>query len=131
MGLEARKEKYAKGVEKPRKLTKSERNACGPDIPAEMGGGLKKCYLVKKYEKEIRAEIECRGITDFPVDGDGNPKSYEKLSMMEKKQILLVDEMKNLAAELKAREGIKPSDVKYITPRSAEMLALVLEINKP
>ena len=96
-----------------------------------MDGGLNTFYLINKYDKEIRAEIECQGIMDFPVDGDGNPKSYEKLSMMEKKQILLVDEMKNLAAELKAREGIKPSDVKYITPRSAEMLALVLEMNKP
>ena len=39
--------------------------------------------------------------------------------------------MKNLAAELKAREGIKPSDVKYIAPRSAEMIALVALLNKP
>ena len=106
--METRKEKYAKGIEKPRKLTKSEQNACGPDISAEMDGGLKKCYLINKYEKEIRAEIECRGITDFPKDDNGNPKSYDKLSMMEKKQILMVDETKNLAAELKAREGIKP-----------------------
>ena len=39
--------------------------------------------------------------------------------------------MKNLAAELKAHEGIKPSDVKYIAPRSAEMIALVIQLNKP
>ena len=89
-----------------------------------------KHYIINKHDKEIKAEIECRGITDFPKDDDGNPKSYDKLSMMEKKQILLVDKMKNLAAELKARKGIKPSDVKYITPRLVEMLALVLEMNK-
>ena len=35
------------------------------------------------------------------------------------------------AAELKAREGITPSNVKQIAPRSAEILALVLELNKP
>jgi hypothetical protein len=52
-------------------------------------------------------------------------KSYEQLRMMEKKILLLIDEMKNLAAELKAREGIKPSDVRHIAPRSAEMVALV------
>ena len=45
--------------------------------------------------------------------------------------LLLVDEMKNLAAELKAREGITPSDVKYIVPQSAEMITLVIKINKP
>ena len=39
--------------------------------------------------------------------------------------------MKNLAAELKAREGITPSDVKYIVPQSAEMITLVIKINKP
>ena len=43
----------------------------------------------------------------FPEkDDDGNPKSYVKLGMMEKKEILLVDKMKNLVAELTAREGI-------------------------
>jgi len=57
--LEARKEKYSKGVEKPRKITKSEQNVCGPDMLAEMDGGLKKCYIIRKYEKELKAEIEC------------------------------------------------------------------------
>ena len=128
--LEARKEKYSKGIQKPRKITKSEQNVCGPDISAEMDGGLKKCYIIRKYEKEIKAEIECRGITDFPKGEDGNRKSYKQLSMMERKTLLLIDEMKNLAAKLKAREGIKP-DVEHIAPRSAEMLALVLQLNKP
>ena len=64
--LEARKEKYSKGVEKPRKITKSEQNACGPGISAEIDGGLKKCYLIRKYEKETKAEIHCRRIIFFP-----------------------------------------------------------------
>ena len=34
--LEAHKEKYAEGVEKPRKETKSEQSRCGLDIPAEL-----------------------------------------------------------------------------------------------
>ena len=44
----------------------------------------------------------------------------------------LVDEMKNLTAELKVREGIKPSasDVMYIAPQSAEMVALVIQIHE-
>ena len=36
--------------------------------------------------------------------------------MKEKKDLLQVYEMKNLAAQLKVREGIQPSDVKYIVP---------------
>ena len=98
--------KYTTGVEKPRSITKSEQNACGPYIPAEMNGGLKKCYLINKYNKEINAEIDCQGITDLPRDDVGNPRSYDKLSIMEKKDVLLVDNIENLAAELEAHEGI-------------------------
>ena len=51
------------------------------------------------------------------------------MSTKEKKDLLRVDEMKNLTAQLKVREGIKPGDVKYIVPQSAEMIALVRRIN--
>ena len=50
--------------------------------------------------------------------------------MKEKKDLLKVDEMKNLVAQLKAREGIQPSNIKYIVPHSAEMKTLVITINK-
>ena len=92
--LEARKAKYAEGIEKPRKITKAEQNSCGPDITAEMDGGLKIKYILQKYDKEIRAEIECRGIR--------LSKPYTQLSMTEKKNLLKVDEMKNLVVQLKA-----------------------------
>ena len=39
--LEERKEKYAKGILKPRKITKAEQNSFGVDIPAEMDGGIR------------------------------------------------------------------------------------------
>lgn len=41
-------------------MTKSEQNKCGPDIPSEMDGGLKINDTLKKYYKEIWAEIELR-----------------------------------------------------------------------
>ena len=63
----------------------------------------------EKYDKETKAEIDCRGITIFSKDEEGKWQSYEQLSMMEKKNILLVVEMKTLG-------------VKYITPQSAEWL---------
>ena len=47
---------------------------------------------------------------------------------METKKLLLIDEMKNFATELKAREGITSSDVKDIVPRSGEMIALVTQL---
>ena len=37
--------------------------------------------------------------------------------------------MKMLSGELKAGEGIKPSNIKYIVPRSTAMSALVTKIN--
>ena len=46
------------------------------------------------------------------------------------KRLLRLDEMKNLVAQGKARDGIKPGDVKYIVPCSAEMVALVTAINR-
>ena len=36
-----------------------------------------------------------------------------------------MDQMKMLAEELKGGDAIKPSDVKYIVPKSAAMTALV------
>ena len=126
--LEARKDKYSKGVNKIRKTTKSETNTCGMDVPAEMDGGLKMKDIQKKYETEVDAEIVCRRI-ELPVDEDGKRKPCNQLSMKEKRDLLRIDQMKMLAGELKAGDGIRPSDVKYIVPKSAAMKALVLRIN--
>ena len=43
---------------------------------------------------------------------------------------LRLDEMKNIVAQGKAQDVIKHSDVKYVVPWSAEMIALVSRINK-
>ena len=93
--LEARKAKYAEGIKKPHKITKAEQSLCGLDIPAEMDGGLTIKNLQKRYDEEIRAEIECQGIQ--------YNRPYYQLSMKEKKDILKFDKMKHLAAELKAQ----------------------------
>ena len=54
---------------------------------------------------------------------------FDRLSMKEKRDLLRVDQMKMLAEELKAGDGIRPSDVKYIARQSVAMRALVTRIN--
>ena len=49
--------------------------------------------------------------------------------MAEKKELLINDETGILAVELKAREGIKPTNVKSIAPQSREIKELVVKIN--
>ena len=98
------------------------------DVPAEMDGGLKMKDIQKRYDKEIEEEMVCRRI-ELPVGEDGNRKRSDHLSMKEKRDLLRVDQMKMFAAELKAGDGIKPNDVKYIVPKSAALKALVARIN--
>ena len=88
--LEARKLMYARGIKQPRKLTKSEQNTCGADIPTEMEGWNKIKDIIKRYDKEIKTEIECR---EIKLD-----EAHGELNMKEKKDLLQVDEMKNIAA---------------------------------
>jgi len=126
--LDARKDRYAEGVDKPRKITKSEVNVCGADVPAEMDGGLKKKDIQSKYDKEIKAEMEHRRIR-YPEGEDGEPKPFKKLTMKEKRDLLVLDEIRVLAAEGKARDGIEPRNVKYIVPQSTEMKDLAARIN--
>ena len=78
--------------------------------------------------KQPPLQISFRRI-EFPEDDDGNKKTFDQLSMKEKRDLLRVDQMKMLAEELKAGDGIRPSDVKYIVPQSAAMRALVVRIN--
>ena len=126
--LEARKVKYSKSVDKIRKITKSEMNACDIDVRAKMEGGLKMKDVQKKYEEVIDAEIVCRRIK-LPLDEDGRKKTCTQLNIKEKRDLLRMDQMKMLAEELKGGDGIKPSDVKYIVPKLAAMKALVAKIN--
>ena len=56
--------------------------------------------------------------------------AYKELKQREKVDYLWRDETKNLVAQGKAQDGIKPSDVKYIVPQSAEMIALITRIKK-
>ena len=119
--LERQKVKYASGIENPRKRIKNEQNTCCLDIPAEMDGGLKEKDMQRKYDKEIRAEIEFRKLR--------LEKPYEELSIAEKKELLINSEMGIRAAQLKARDGISPGDIKYIAPQSKEMQDLVERLN--
>ena len=105
-----------KGVNKTQKTTKSETNTCGIDVPAEMDGGLQIREIQKKHAKEVDAEIVCRRI-ELPVAEDGKRKKINQLSIKEKRDLLRVDQMKMLAGELKAGNGISPNDVKYIVPK--------------
>ena len=56
-------------------------------------------------------------------------KPYEELSIAEKKQLLINSEMGIRAAQLKARDGISPGEIKYIAPQSKEMQDLVERLN--
>ena len=78
--------------------------------------------------KDCAAAIKNSRI-ELPEDDDGNKKTFDRLSMKEKRDLLRVDQMKMLAEELKTGDGIRPSDVKYIVPQSAAMRALVARIN--
>ena len=57
-------------------------------------------------------------------------KPYAQLTAKEKKDHLRMDEMKYRVADGKARDGIELKDIKYIVPRSAEMIALISVINR-
>ena len=103
-------------------------NVCGPDVPAEMDGGLKKKDIVRKYNRQNKAEMKKRRIK-HPKDEDGKSKPFEKLTMKEKRDLLVLDEISTLAAKGKAREGIESRNVKYIVPQSEKMKELVATIN--
>ena len=57
-------------------MTKSEQLGCSTNIPAEVDDGLKICYIFKKYDKKIKAEIEYRWIKEFPRHDNGKQKRY-------------------------------------------------------
>jgi hypothetical protein len=51
--------------------------------------------------------------------------------MLEKKDLLRINEMLILAIQGKARNGITPKDVPHIEPESVEMIALIELLNNP
>ena len=56
---------------------------------------------------------------ELPLDRDGKRKKCNQLSTKENRDLLRIDQMKMLAGELKAGDGIRPKDVKYTAPKSA------------
>ena len=87
-----------------------------------MNGGIRIGKLLVKYEKEIKAEIEFRGIK---YQGE-----YSKLGHRAKVELLKKSELGKLAGEGKAQEGMTLKNIYYIVPESQEMKALVSLINK-
>ena len=67
---------------------------------------------------------------DLLIGDNINPKRYGQVSMAAKKAVLLIDNMKNPMAQLKACKGIKPADVKHIMSQSADMISLIIQMNK-
>ena len=59
---ESTKKRFAHGVQKKRKITKSEQNETGLMITPELQGSLKTKFLTKKYKKAVDAEILHRGL---------------------------------------------------------------------
>ena len=119
--LDKTKERFARRVDKSRKITKSELNPSGVDMTADMGGAVKMTSLTNKVDNNIFAEVKDQQIELTNI--------WEKLSIKEKRDILRKDKMKRLAAEGKSRDGIKMDDIKQIIPMSDKMIAMVERIN--
>ena len=60
----------------------------------------------------------------YPKGEDGKSKFIKELTMKEKRDLLVLDEIGILAAEGKAREGIKPRNIMNIVSQSEEMKEL-------
>ncbi len=101
VNLDATKEKFAKGIDKVRKLTKAETNTCGLDVPGEMDGRVKMKDLQKKYTPQMKAEFKARCIK---VAADFH---WDTAKIKDIHDYLCVHEMQQLTEEGKARDGIK------------------------
>ena len=111
--LEDRKEKYTIGVGKKQKLTKLEQCRSAPNCMVEVGSVAKLGELTVDRGEAIKAEIDFCAIK--------YSRQYSRLSHQEKKDLLRKDKVYRLIDELKGRDGITPSDVKYICPLLGEM----------
>ena len=62
-----------------------------PVVSSTDGRGLKTKDIQKKYDKEIQAELDCRGI-DYPKDEHGDLNTFDQLSMKEKSDLFKIDQ---------------------------------------
>ena len=96
-----------------------------------MDGGLKICYIPKEYNKETKAKIEYRGVKEFPIDDNRKQTRYNKLRILEKKDLLRINKMQIMAAQGKAHNGITPGGVPYSMSHSTKIIALVEILTNP
>ena len=73
---------------------------------------LKKKNIQQQYDREMRAEMEQRCIK-YPKYKNGKSKSFKKLTLKEKRDLLVQDEIRVLAADGNARAGIESHNLKY------------------
>merc|ERR1711862_344713 len=132
---ESTKKRYAQGVQKRRKITKSEQNETGLLITPELQGGLKSKFLIKKYEKVVDAEILHRGLKiphperDDRKEVKATARHIKKTSISIKKRCIMDDEL-DLHAKRFKRKGVayNLSDIKSIKAQSEEMKKLIARL---
>ncbi|EJK44068.1 hypothetical protein THAOC_37425, partial [Thalassiosira oceanica] len=113
--------RYKESMEKkPRKVTKSEINEDGIDIPPEVKGGLKRKFLVKRYEPQIDAEIIFREIkvpliNQVTEDEEeinyqrATKKNLMKVGIRDKKRVLLEHELALRSIHNRPGQGFPPA----------------------
>ena len=134
---ESTKKRYTKGVQKKRKMTKSEQNETGLLITPELQGSLKRKFLTKRHEKAVDAEILHRGLKIPHPDREDRKEvkatkgHLKKTSITIKKRCLMDDEL-GLHAKRFKRKGVgyNLSDIKSIKAQSEEMKKLIGEIDQ-
>ena len=134
---ESTKKRFTHGVQKKRKITKSEQNETGLMITPELQGSLKTKFLTKKYEKAVDAEILHRGLKiphperDDRREVKANQRLLKKTSISIKKRCLMDDEL-GLHARRFKKKGVayNLTDIKSIKAQSNEMKRLIREIDQ-
>ena len=91
-------------------------------MTADVGGAVKMTAFTNKVNKEIFVEVTIRQIK---LTND-----WKNLSIREKRDMLGKDEMKRLATEGKARDGIEIDDTKQIIPVLVEMISMMGSLNR-
>ena len=134
---ESTKKRYTKGVQKKRKMTKSEQNETGLLITPELQGSLKRKFLTKRHEKAVDAEILHRMLKIPHPDREDRKEVkatknlLKKTSISIKKRVLLDDEL-GLHAKKFKRKGVAYNlmDIQSIKAQSEEMKKLIGEIEQ-
>mmetsp|Transcript_31076 Transcript_31076/g.74102 ORF Transcript_31076/g.74102 Transcript_31076/m.74102 type:complete len:1200 (+) Transcript_31076:150-3749(+) len=134
--------RYKESMEKkPRKVTKSEINEDGIDIPPEVKGGLKRKFLVKRYEPQIDAEIIFREIkvpliNQVTEDEEeinyqrATKKNLMKVGIRDKKRVLLEHELALRSIHNRPGQVLTLGDIKHIKVQSNEMKALIKNLTQ-